>query len=167
MFGGRHRLRWGLLALAAVAILAPSTTSLTVTAADRPISAAVVADEKAFLGIDDGPISLPNGNHDDVVLLEVTNRVGDRIEIHVRVGGNTGGPPPVLRDVQGIDALQSGETGAVTADIACGNASDRVDVFPVHITATSDSLEITVTEEVKVTCTGEPPDKAQDDGNDG
>lgn len=165
MVHGRRHLRWVLLALAAVALLAPSTTSLTVTAADRPVTAAVAADDEAFLGIVNGPIALPNGNHEDVVLVEVTNRVPNTrtIDVQVRISGDTAGPPPILRDVDGIDSLTRGETGTVTADIACGNASDRVDVFDVHIIATSEDVEITVTESVRVTCTGEPPEHAADD----
>jgi|GEM_PF-3454292 len=163
MFRGRRQIRWLLLGLAAVALLAPSTTSLAVTAADRPITAAVADDDDAFLGIEDGPIRLPNGNHDDVVLLRVTNRLGAPIDVSVSVRGDVKGPPPVVRDVTGITALAVGETGAVTADIACGNASDRVDVFRVRVTATSTDTTIEVEETVRVTCTGEPPTHAADE----
>ncbi|MFB6103927.1 MAG: hypothetical protein ABEJ57_02415 [Halobacteriaceae archaeon] len=163
MFRRRRRLRWLLLALAAVALLAPSTSSLAVTAAERPITAVVAHDGNAYLGIEDGPIRLRNGNHDDVVLLEVTNHLTEPVDVSVSVRGNLHGPPPVVRDVTGITTLAVDETGAVTADIACGNASDHVDVFTVIVTASSRNTSIQVDETVTVTCTGNPPTNEADD----
>lgn len=166
MFGGRRHLRWILLALAALALLAPSTSSLALTSADRPITASV-ADEKPFLDIGIEPIFLNNGNHKDVTLFTVTNRLEAPATITVRPLSGHRGPPPIVRDVTGINWLGVGETGAVTADIACGNASDRVDQVELRIIATTETSYISVVRDVKITCTGEPPEHANDGDDNG
>lgn len=163
MFGGRQGLRWILLALAAVALLAPSTTSLTVTAADRPLTAIVADDDDALIGVDIEPIYLPNGNHKDVTLLVVENRIDEPVRVTVQLLDEPKGPPPIVRHVSDIDSLQTGVRGAITADIACGNASDSVDDVRVKITATTDGSVHILERSVKVVCTGEPPAQAADD----
>lgn len=162
MFSGRPGAKWIVLALGALVLLAPSTTSLAVSAVDRPVSAMVADDDDAFLPIEHDDIYLDNGHHKDVPLAIVTNKLGATADVALDILSGQDGPPPIVKHPSGAVQLADDASGELTADITCGNAADKVDDIGVKITATTEDITVTLTRTVTVHCTGDPP-KGDDD----
>lgn len=165
MFSGRPSAKWIVLALGALVLLAPSTTSLAVSAVDRPLSATVAGDGDGFIGVDTEDIYLDNGHHKAVTLATVTNNLGAPASVSVELLSNQHGPPPIVKDPTGIDRLPNGASGELTADITCANVPDKTEDIEIKIVAITDDQRVTLWETVTIHCTGEPPAGNDDTDN--
>lgn len=157
----RQRHWLAVLGLAGLLVVAGTSGFSTVTA-DRSADVAVVADERAYLGVETANPSLEAGHHEEVRLAELENRFGNPLtDVDIVVHGNKG-TPPVMQGHDAPDALGVGGEGAVTATVNCdaGSGSPDTETWTVSITASGPNTEVTLDRTVTVTCKPQPPANA-------
>ncbi|MFW6376487.1 MAG: hypothetical protein ACOC0F_00790 [archaeon] len=156
-----------LLAVAAFALsiaIVAGSGSFTSASADRPVSVNVVADDRAFVGIETESHELTNGNH-RVVVATITNRFDTRLNhASVTVPGEPSGPPPVIGDVESPSTIDSGGEIDVRASVRCGNATSGASI-PLRIEAWSENVHVEMTRSVTISCTGTVPGNESDEAN--
>lgn len=150
--------------VAIAALLLVSTTGgFTSVGADRGLSIAVADDDEAFVGIDMADQTLDNGNHDEVRLAVLTNRLSSPLtDVAVQVTGTSASQSPKLvpqgnSDVVAPGTLDVSESGEVTADIRCDAAGGgaHAETWDLRIEANGEGVTVDLPRQVTVACTGE------------
>jgi hypothetical protein len=138
------------------------TGSFTSASVDRPVSIAVVEDERAYVGIHENRPVISPGTH-DVVLVRIANRFDSDVEnVDVTVRDDrrlleTGrGTPPIVHDVDAPYAIPEGGDGFVEANVTCG-ATNTEAIVPLRITLGTGNVTAEMTRNVTIECVGPPP----------
>jgi hypothetical protein len=125
-------LRHWLLALAVGALVATTvggTGAVSSASLDRGVSVSVAPPEDAYLGLSEPLVSAVPDDDTRADLLVVTNRLNERVELTAEVTEANPGGGPNVTDVSVVSALGPGDSGPVSADLACGsNATEAVTV---------------------------------------
>lgn len=129
------------------------TGAFSTADAERDVAIDVAADENAYLGVETHSPELPNGNHEDVELVTLSNHVpAGAIVVTVDVPASNG-PPPVFAGVDESVTIPTGESETVTTDVTCG--PERSEEVTVEIAATNrDDISVELDRTVTVACTG-------------
>jgi len=160
------------LALLGIALLAVGTGGFSATSADRGVSVAVVDDENALLGVENGAVALDNGNHSDVTLLALENqadstrlRIADlTVETPPDERALDAGSPPKLYGVS-VESNGNPTKRRIVADkVVCASNRGNEKRVIVGLTASSEHLTVELAREVVVECTGNPPADAPENG---
>jgi hypothetical protein len=125
-------LRHWLLALAVAGIVGTSvgaTGAFSAVAADRGVSVSVAPPEDAYLGLSEPLVSTVPDDDTRADLLVVTNRLNERVELTAEVTEANPDGGPNVTNLSVVSALGPGDSGPVSADLACGsNATEAVTV---------------------------------------
>lgn len=137
-----------------VATSASPTGGFSAGSADRDISAVIALDDRAFLGVETIDQTVEAGPPKDVVLLELENRLGQRLTDIDVVVENDESTPPVLQQTDAPSRLGVGERATVLTTVNCddGNGNSDIETWLISVSASGDDVMIELTRSVTVTC---------------
>lgn len=139
--------------VASLVLVAPQTGAFTSAAADRSISITVVDDESAYLGIQQSPVSVGGNENRNVVLLTVTNRFSEPLELNVHITEQNPDSRPSVARANGPARLAAGAESPVAAVVTCANSTGS-DTATVTLSASGDGVSVTANRTVAVDCIG-------------
>ncbi|MFC7021370.1 hypothetical protein ACFQHP_16965 [Halomicroarcula sp. GCM10025743] len=134
----------------ALVLAVAQTGAFTATIAERGVDVVIGDDQAAYLGVQEHSVSVPGNTTTRASLATVTNRFRSTLEVSVSVAGDED-TPPTLSSVRGPETLSSGESGAVIADVSCGD-STAVESVDVVVEGTGPDVGVELTRSVAVTC---------------